>query len=402
MKSLRKYFLITSLATFAFGASSAFAKDPETLILTISAPMSGAAATWGLGQEWTAKQAVKEINDAGGVTVDGSVYKFEVRAYDNKYNAAEGTKVAQTIVNRDKSRYVVGSIGTAPILALQSLTERNKILTFTSAWGMSTKGPSKPYTFTQASSPFEILKPLYAYVKEKHPEIKTVVMLNPNDATGKETEPVAQKAWEDLGVEVVSVNWYERGTTQFQPVAQKIAGMKADVVDLGVAPPADAGVVFRELAVLGWDGVKVLPVGTSASQLVEIGGKASDGTYMGFAGDYEGELATDKQRELNEGMKRDIGEPLNPLQVAAYDVVYALKAGMEAANSIDPEEIIKVLPNIIFDTSYGKTAFGGKETYGSPQQLLVPVMITQIQDGKLVEIERAIPKELEQRLAAQN
>ncbi|KDC76207.1 periplasmic-binding protein domain protein [Bordetella bronchiseptica MBORD635] len=402
MKQLKHALAAASLSVLAMAAGSAHAQESKTLILGVSAPMSGAAATWGLGQEWTAKQAAKEINDAGGVKIGGTTYKFEVRAYDNKYNAAEGTKVAQNIVNRDKSRYVVGSIGTAPILALQSLTERNGVILFTSAWGKTVKGPQKPYTLTQSNTPFEILAPLYDYVKAKHPAIKTVAMLNPNDATGKETEPVAQKAWEKLGVKVVSVNWYERGTTQFQPIAQKLAAVKPDAIDLGVTPPADAGVVFRELSVLGWNGVKVQPVGTGAAQLVEIGGKAADGVYMGFSGDYEGAQATAKQRELNEGMKKAIGESLNPLQLAPYDSVYALKAGMEAANSIEPADIVKALPTIVFETSYGKTAFGGAQTYGSPQQMLIPIMITQIQDGKLVEVERVVPQELQQRLAKSN
>lgn len=402
MKLLKNVLAATSLAAFALAGSSAMAQKTETLILGVSSPMSGAAATWGLGQEWTAKKAAQEINDAGGVKIGDTTYKYEVRAYDNKYNATEGTKVAQNIVNRDKSRYVVGSIGTAPILALQSLTERRKVILFTSAWGKTVKGPSKPYTFTQSNTPFEIYDPLFDYVKEKHPDIKTVAMLLPNDATGKETEPVAKAAWEARGVKVLSVSWYERGTTQFQPIAQKLATAKPDVVDLGVTPPADAGVVFRELKVLGWDGVKVQPVGTGAEQLVEIGGEAANGVYMGFAGDYAGEKSTPKQHELNEGIKKDIGESLNPLQLAPYDSVYALKAGMEAAQSIDPEEIIKVLPKIVFETSYGPTAFGGVDEYGSPQQMLLPVMITQVQDGKLVEIERAIPEELKKRIAAAN
>ena len=112
MKHLNRVLVAATFAAAPFIAGNASAQDTKTLILGVSAPMSGAAATWGLGQEWTAKQAAKEINDAGGVKIGGTTYKFEVRAYDNKYNAAEGTKVAQNIVNRDKSRYVVGSIGT--------------------------------------------------------------------------------------------------------------------------------------------------------------------------------------------------------------------------------------------------------------------------------------------------
>lgn len=373
----------------------------EVLKLGISAPMSGAAANWGLGQEWAARKAAQEINDAGGVTVGGKNYTFDVVAYDNKYSAAEGTKIGQQLINRDRSRFVVGGIGTAPILALQSLTERNGVLMFQSAWGKSIKGPQHPLTFTQSNTPFEILGPLYTYIKEQNPNIKTVAILNPNDATGKETLPVAQEVWDSLGVKVIDVSWYERGTTQFQPIAAKIAGLKPDVIDLGTTPPGDAGVILRELDVLGWKGVKTQPAGTNADQVVQIAGPAANGLYMGFSGDYGGDQATEKQRELNQGMIAALGETINPLQIAAYDSVYAIKAAMLAANSVDPREIAKVLPTIVFETSYGPTALGGADLYGSPQQMLLPVMVTQIQDGKVNELKRIKPAELEKRLASQ-
>lgn len=397
MKSFKKLLVGASVAA-AFAATTASAQ--EVLKVGISAPMSGAAATWGLGMEWAGKQAAKEINDAGGVTVGGKKYRFEVVAYDNKYNAADGSKVAQNLINRDGVKYIIGSIGTAPILALQSLSERSNVILFTSAWGKSVKGPKMPLTFTQSNTPFEILDPLYGYIKQQNPNIKTVAILNPNDATGKEVEPVAGAVWEKLGVKVVSVNWYERGTTQFQPVAAKLAAMKPDVVDLGVAPPADAGVVMKELAVLGWKGVQVVPVGTNAIQLVQIGGPASEGAYMGYAGDYDGQHATPKQRELNKGILAAVGETMSPLQISSYDSLYALAAAMKAANSIEPKAVAEALPKIVFDTSYGKTAFGGESTYGNPQQMLVPVMITQIRGGKMVEVNRVVPDELKKRLAA--
>ncbi|MEI8400733.1 MAG: ABC transporter substrate-binding protein [Alcaligenaceae bacterium] len=397
MTNLKKIYATLALSALA-SATSVQAQD--TIKLGISAPMSGAAAVWGLGMEWTAKQAADKINLEGGVTVAGKKYKFEIVAYDNKYNAAEGTKVAQNLINRDKIKYIVGGIGTAPIQALQSLSERSGTLIFISAWGKSVKGPQFPLTFTQSNTPFEILDPLYKYVLTQHPKAKTVAILNANDASGKEVEVVAQKAWAALGVKVLSTNWYERGTTQFQPIAAKLTEQKPDIIDLGVAPPADAGIVLKELGVLGWNGVKVLPVGTSATQLAQIGGAAANGTYMGYAGDYSSSLSTPVQQILNQGMLAQYKEPLNPLQVSSYDSVYALKAAMESANSLDPKKIAEVLPTLIFETSYGKTVFGSKAVYDSPQQMQVPVMITQVQDGKMVELTRLIPEELKARLAA--
>jgi len=202
-------------------------------------------------------------------------------------------------------------------------------------------------------------------------------------------------------VQVIDVSWYERGTSQFQPIAAKLAGLKPDVIDIGVTPPGDAGVILRELDVLGWKGVKTQPAGTNADQVVQVAGAAANGLYMGFSGDYGGDQATEKQRELNQGMIAALGETINPLQIAAYDSVYAIKAAMLAADSVDPREIAKVLPTIVFETSYGPTALGGADLYGSPQQMLLPVMVTQIQDGKVNELKRIKPAELEKRLASQ-
>lgn len=374
------------------------ARAQETLKLGISAPMSGAAAVWGLGMEWLAKEAAKQINDAGGVKVGGKAYRFEVVAYDNKYNAAEGTKVAQTLLNRDDVKYVIGSIGTAPAMALQLLSERKGALMFTTAWGASMKGPKFPLTFTQINTPAEVIPPLYGYVKQEHPAIKTVVLLNPNDATGKETEVVSRKVWESLGVKVLSSDWYERGTTEFQPIAAKMVGLKPDAIDLGTAPPGDSGVVFKELKVLGWNGVKVVPAGTSAEAMIKVGGDSVEGVYMGLSADFDGPQATEVQRRMNKGLRAAVGEPINVIQIGGYDAVMALKAGMEAANSLDPKAIAAVLPKITFDISYGKSAFGAKDTYGSAQHLLVPVVVTQVKAGKLAEVRRLVPAELTQRI----
>ena len=376
------------------------ANAQETLKLGLSTPMSGAAASWGLGMEWVSKQAAQSINDAGGVKVGGKSYKFEIVSYDNKYNAAEGTKVAQTLLNRDNVRYIIGAVGTAPTMALQSLSERKGALLFNTAWGASLKGPKFPLTFTQLNTPSEIIPPLYSFIKKQHPNIKTVSMLNPNDATGKETEAVARKIWESLGVKVLSSDWYERGTTEFQPIAAKMVGQKTDVIDLAAAPPGDSGLIFKELKVLGWSGVKAVAAGAGADVMVKIGGDAVDGVYLGLSADFGSPQATEIQRKLNKGMRAALGEEMNVIHVSGYDAIMALKAGMEAANSVDPKAIAAVLPKIVFETSYGKTAFGGKATYGSAQHMLLPIIVTQVKNGKLVELERVIPEELTKRLAA--
>ena len=379
-------------AVFGVAGSVAGANAQEIIKLGLSIPLSGSGATWGKGSEFMCKEAASEINEAGGVKVGDVTYNFECVGYDNKYNAAEGTRVAQTLLNREGVKFIGGSLGTAPVKALQSLTERQGVMIFTTAWGSSIKGPDFPLTFTQMNTPFEILPQLIPYIHQAHPEAKTLAMLNPNDASGQETESVANGVWKKTGVEILSSDFYERGTTEFQPIATRLASLKPDIIDLGGMPPADAGAVLRELDSLGWKGVKVVEVGTGADGLKATGGDAVEGVYMGAGVTFDGPNVTDHQKKVNEDARAAIGESLNAIQIGFYDSVYALKAAMETANSIDPKEVAKVMPDVTFKTFYGgEIGFYGIDSYGSRQQMRLPVIVTQIQDGKLVEMARVVP-----------
>ncbi|MBC7153565.1 MAG: ABC transporter substrate-binding protein [Rhodobacteraceae bacterium] len=371
------------------------AQAQETLKLGLSVPLSGAAATWGLGMEWAAEQAVERVNAEGGVTANGKTYMFDVVAYDNKYSATEGARNAQTMLNRDGVKFIAGAIGTAPVRAMQALTERNGVILFSTAWGKSVKGPEYPYTFTQMNTPFEILEPFYTFIKKQHPDLATAVLISPNDATGQELEPVAVETWKGLGVEMLASDWYERGTTEFQPIATKIASLNPDLVDFSAAPPTDVGSILKELDVLGWDGVKVMSAGTSVDALTAVAGEAAEGAYLGASADFDSETATDVQRELNANARKALGEPLNGITISSYDAIMALRAAILAADSVDPTKVKDVLPSVRFESSYGPSGFGGEAVYGYPQQMLIPVIVTQVENGKAVELTRNNPAELE-------
>ena len=379
----------TSLGLLA-AVSAAHAQ--ETIKLGLSVPLSGSGATWGKGSELMCKKAAQEIAQAGGVKVEGKAYNFDCLAFDNKYNAAEGTRVAQTLLNREGVKFIGGSLGTAPVQALQSLAERQGVIMFTTAWGPSIKGPKFPLTFTQMNTPFELLPPLIRFIHDAHPEAKSIVMLNPNDATGRDTEGVAKKVWTETGVRLLSSDFYERGTTEFQPIAARIASLKPEIVDLGSMPPADAGAVLRELDVLGWKGIKVVEVGTGVDGLKATGGNATEGVYMAAAVTFDGSNVTSQQKAINDEARSLLGESLNTIQIGFYDAVYAIKAGIEKAQSTDPKKVAAVMPEVSFTSFYGsKVDFYGVDTYGSRQQMRLPVIITQVQDGKLVEKARLMP-----------
>lgn len=375
------------------------AQAQETLKLGISGMLSGPGAPFGVGAVWAAKQAAAKINAEGGIKAGGIVYKLEVIAYDNKYTAAEGAKIAQTLINRDGVRFIVASQSTAAVSALQSISEKAGAVNFTGAWGKRLRGKDFPLTFAQTNTATEICRSLYAYLKELYPQAKTVAMINPNDATGQDIELVARKVWEDLGYKVVSSDWFERDTTDFSPFATKIAASKPDIVDLAGTPLGTAGQVLAELDIQGWKGIKVAAPGSAAQAIVKTGGAAAEGTYSGLSADFSSPEATPLQRELNARALAELNQPLDQVTISTWDSIMALKKGMETCNCADAKKVAEVLPTLVFESSYGPSSFGGQSDYGTPSQILLPIIVTQIRNGKSVEIKRIPSPELAARLA---
>ena len=91
---------------------------------------------------------------------------------------------------------------------------------------------------------------------------------------------------------------------------------------------------------------------------------------------------------------------MNAISISAWDAMMAIRAAMEKAQSVDPAKVRAAMPGIVFESSYGPSAFGGNDEYGSPQQMLLPILISQIKDGKTIERARIVPPELAAKLEA--
>jgi len=381
-------------------AAIPFASQAEVIKVGLSGPMSGAGASWGQLAEWTAKQAADEINKSGGVKIGDKTYTFEAMAFDNKYTASEGAKVGQAIINREGIRYVVFALGMAPVRALQALSEKEGAILFTTGAGKSIKGPQFPFTFTQLNTPFERYRPFFEFIAKDNPSAKTVVVVEPNDATGQDAGEVSKRDWAKLGVKIIDVNFYERGTTEFSPLVTRIMAQNPAIIDFSEMPPSDVGLILAGLEEQGWKGVKVWSAGTAAADLIKSAGAAADGTYMALAGDFGAPGAPEVQRRLEAGAMKAMNEHMNAISISAWDAMMAIRAAMLKAQSVEPDKVRQALPGVTFESSYGPAAFGGQEEYGSPQQMLLPILISQIKDGKTIERNRIVPPELSTKLEA--
>src|ERR1051325_9652357 len=114
MRVIRKA-LVLAAGLAALGTGPALAQD-VLKIGAIGSP-SGGGTAWGLAIQRGAELAIDEVNKAGGLKVGDKTYNVELLMRDDQYTGQGGKTAAERLVFQDKVKFIVGPIGSNPVLS---------------------------------------------------------------------------------------------------------------------------------------------------------------------------------------------------------------------------------------------------------------------------------------------
>ena len=368
----------------------AVAAEVEWITFGMNVPLSGAgAAGWGIPPLRAAKMRAKEANDAGGVTIGGKTYKFKIFAADNKYSVEGGRAFAEKLVYQEKGRYVCGVTGSGPCLGMQEVTERAKVLNLFSVWDRTSLGPNKPYSFRVYNLANELSIPTMNAVKKKYPDAKTIAFIAPNAPNGRDNAASEMELCPRYGWKTVADEYYEMGTTDFYPIVTKIKAKKPDIIDFANTGPSSAALIMKALYEVGWKGITFSATGQQAEAITEIAGKAAtEGFIYGMGWDCAGPLVSPELRELAKKYEAKYKEPLVIIAAAAYAGADAIIRAMKKADSIDTTLVRDTLAEMKWEGILGPTHIGGEKSYGIKRVFVFPAIVSEVQNGKGVDIDK--------------
>lgn len=399
---MRKHRSIATLATLAvavaLAAGGAVQADDKTLTIGLLGPLSGGAAAYGVELMRGAELRVEEINKAGGLKVGADTYRIKLVSYDHKAQAADTATATNKLIFQDKVKYIIGNAVGATCNAAQTITEPNKVMFAFVCWGTNNLAPEKPYSFRSMLSQWELTEPFYRWVKENHPKIKRVAAISPNDTSGKDTNTAVVKALKALGFEVAADEYYERGTKDFYPVLTKILAQKPDMIDVAAAPPGEAGLILKQAMELGFKGAKGWTAGINPFTIISVAGsEAAEGVWSPANINVKGDHVSAAVRKFGETYEKRYGEVPGAIAVANYAAFDVFTQAMQKAGSVDTDKVLAVLTKEQFQTVWGPLAIGGKETYGIDRQFLYPLVISEVRQGKVVDIAEVLPAGLKKK-----
>lgn len=382
---LKILMVVTSVTLFIAIPSVARSEDLDVGLLL---PLSGPGAPWGIAYSKMIELKFKEVNDAGGWKVGDKIYKFKLHKEDDKYLGSAAAQATARLVYDRKVKVIFGSVGSSPVLAMHPITTENKIPVFCNSFAKDALSPERKYNFRVYPTSYEYAPIVWKYAKKRWPDIKYVVVIGQNDATGRSEAEDIKKACEPLGIKV-DIELFEPGEKEFYPLLTRVLAKKPDAMDPTACALGSASLIMKQARELGYKGRYISSVFLDPDLNGPIAGADNIEGSLTIVWDWAkgspGEKAVYKKWTDN-------WAPKEWAMFAGfwYSGVEIYLEAIQKIGSTDADKIRELIQSgyAFTTTAFGKIKFKGKEYYGQDHNIYVPVIVSEIQNGKLVEVYR--------------
>ena len=352
---------------------SAFAQAPIKIGASLS--LTGSYSALGQNQHRGYQLCAKHVNEKGGALGR----KVEFVLYDDKSEAATGVRLYERLITQDKVDAIMGPYSSAITEAVANVNEKYKmpmVAPMASTTSIFRKG--RKFIFMVQSAAEVYLEGLVDMAAKNR--LKTVAIVNEDTLFPKATVTGTIDLAKKKGLQVVFVEGYPKGNTDFSAILTKIRTANPDV--LGAATYFDDAVaITRQMKELNVNPKMYgVTVGGDLPKFYQLLGK--NGEFVYGATQWEPELPYPGAKEFTESYKKDFpGADLSYHSAGGYAGCQILVEGIKRARSLDGEKIRAEIAKMDLTTVYG----GFKVDDGGFQVSHKMVMF-QWQEGKKVVV----------------
>ena len=280
------------------------------------------------------------------VTIDGKEYKVELKEVDNKSDKTEAVSAAQTLVSEGVSA-VLGSYGSGVAIAAGQIFADAKI----PAIGCSCTNPQvtegNDYYFRVCFlDPFQGTVMASYALDEGYKKAAIITQLGDDYSSGLGS--YFEKAFKELGGEVVASEQFQTNQTDFKAILTNIKAQNPEVI---FAPTsiATAPLVIKQARELGIEAVIMAGDTWQNATIVENAGDYAEGVVCSTffdEGDTSSKLTTDFVKGFKEFLNTDQeyltkngGDGVASVSALGFDAYNVALDAIEAANSTDTTAI---------------------------------------------------------------
>lgn len=351
------------------GAGNGGSEDGDIKIGGL-APLTGDVSVYGIAVDNGVQIAIHEINSNGGIL--GRDIHYIV--YDEKGDATEAVNAYNKLVQSDKVVAIIGDVTSKPTLAVAQQAVKDKIPMITASGTAENITAAGENIFRACFiDPFQG-ELMASYAAKKLGKKTAAVIYDISDDYSKGLYESFEASAKDLGLEIVQVEGYSKGTVDFKAQLTNIKSKNPDVIFLPVyyqdvaliaVQAKELGITAQFLGADGWDGV--------TGQVDASNMDAVNDAY--FCSQYSAQSDDPKMQNFLEYYKELYGTEASQFAVLGYDAMMMLAQAINEAGSTDSAAITKALAEIDF------TGLTGHMVFDEKRNPIKSAAITQIQDG---------------------
>lgn len=360
-KVFKRAFVIVSLFVVCGLLSTGAARADEPYNLGVALGFTGTGTLYSKDQMEGIQVAVDEINAKGGFLGKHPIKVFQ---QDTQTKPDVGVRTVKDLILRDKVRAVVNDYSSAVAVAVKPICREYKILHIAAISNSEniTKINYSPYTFQVVPNSYMQAKAASYAVAQmaKTKGWKEYVTLASDYEWGRSTqaEVVADLKRVAPFLKVSKELWPKLGETQFASFITNMMSTKPDFVYACIA--STDNVAFSEQAKPYGFFDKIPYVGSlqSVTELITQAKTLPRGLVAISRAPFFAHMDLPMMANFVKNYKAKYDEKYpSDWAVMGYDAVYALKQGIEKANSIDTEKVKDAMKGLTVELTRGKLTF---------------------------------------------
>lgn len=385
----RMYLVVLTLLTLvlAVGCASSKAGDSNTIRVGVNYELTGNNATYGTNLNDGLQMAIEEINQQGGVLGK----KIESVILDNKSDATESANVSTRLATRENVIALLGPATSGATKAAIPAAMDNKIpLISASATAddvtLNADGSVKEYVFkTCFNDSFQgVMMAQFGYNELGLKKASVLADTTSDYAQG--LSKAFQETFAELGGEVLSVEAYAAGDTDFRAVLTNLKGKNPEFLYVP-GYYEEVGLIIRQARELGLDVPILGGDGYESPKLLELAGKdALNQVY--YSSHYSPMDDSEIVAAFKEKFRAKFNKEPDAFNALGYDLGYLLADALERAGEADSEKL-----KVALQETEGFVGVTGTLTIDQFHNPVKSVTIIEVKDGEPTFLMKLDPEE---------
>ena len=321
--------VIGLVSTFGCQPSS---KDQQTtqgeVRIAVAGPFTGNAAAFGEMIKRGAELKVKEINEAGGI----NGMKLTLVPGDDTGTEKEAISVATRFATDRRILAVVGHFNSACSLAGKGIYKSNGIVALSPGSTNVSVCEGSDWTFRNLYRDDFQGEFIAKYIKDYLKEFQTVAILFDNDDYGRGLRDGFSAAAEEIGIQIVASEAYDRDNTDFKAQLTSIKAKNPDIIFIS-GLYGQAGLIAKQAREAGITAQFFGADGVDSPDFLIIAGAAAEGTYLTTPFTFE--LGGEKAQQVALSFEKEYGILPDTWAALTYDAVGMIVEAIEKTHNKD-------------------------------------------------------------------